>query len=120
MLGLPSTPPVKPHTRRTNKYISARATYPTLTFNTARKATYPQGKQIARATYHRLTFHNTARNATYSQGKKNTQVLEPHTLDLPLTPPVKPHTRRENNTQVLETRTLGLPCIASTHILPLS
>jgi len=35
----------------------------------------------------------TARKATYLQGN-NTQVLEPHTLDLSLTPPVKPHTHR--------------------------
>jgi hypothetical protein len=54
------------------------------------------------------THLNTARKATYPQGN-NTQVLEPltldlpltlpvmpHTLDLPLTPTVKPHTRRAN------------------------
>jgi hypothetical protein len=46
-LDLPlTTSPVKPHTRRANKYTSARATYPRVTSNTARKAIYPQGKQI--------------------------------------------------------------------------
>jgi hypothetical protein len=67
MLGLPSTTSVKLRPAG-QQYTRARATYPRLTFNTARKATYPQGT--------------------------NTQVIEPHSLDLPLTSPVKPHTRR--------------------------
>jgi hypothetical protein len=88
-----TTPPIKPHTLRANKYTSVRATYPKLTiYNTALNATYSQANEYtsARATYSRLTFYNLARKAAYLVGQTNTPVLELHTLYLPFTTLVTP------------------------------